>query len=71
MPKLYYASPRDLPVIEPYPGVKGRVVHCRITDVFQDVVTYRSGLEFIEPSERIDGVILEFLEAMKASRRPV
>jgi quercetin dioxygenase-like cupin family protein len=26
MPKLYYASPRDLPLIEPHPGVKGRVV---------------------------------------------
>ena len=27
MPKLYYASPRDLPVIEPSTGVRGRVVH--------------------------------------------
>ena len=27
MPKLYYASPRDLPMIEPHPGVKGRVVY--------------------------------------------
>jgi len=27
VPKLYYASPRDLPAIEPAPGVKGRVVH--------------------------------------------
>jgi quercetin dioxygenase-like cupin family protein len=27
LPKLYYASPRDLPFIEPHPGVKGRVVH--------------------------------------------
>jgi quercetin dioxygenase-like cupin family protein len=26
VPRLYYASPRDLPVIEPRPGVKGRVV---------------------------------------------
>ena len=26
MPKLYYASPRDLPVIEPRPGVRGRVI---------------------------------------------
>jgi quercetin dioxygenase-like cupin family protein len=29
MPKLYYASPRDLPLIEPHPGVKGRVVHAQ------------------------------------------
>jgi quercetin dioxygenase-like cupin family protein len=26
VPKLYYASPRDLPLTEPRPGVKGRVV---------------------------------------------
>ena len=26
MPKLYYASPRDLPLIEPAAGLKGRVV---------------------------------------------
>ena len=26
MPKLFYASPRDLPLIEPAPGLKGRVV---------------------------------------------
>lgn len=49
--------------------IKGRVVHCRISDVDQDIVTYRSGLEFIEPSDRIDAVIQEFLESVKASRR--
>lgn len=26
MPKLYYASPRDLPMVTPLPGVKGRVL---------------------------------------------
>lgn len=26
MPKLYYASPRDLPTIEPWAGAKGRVL---------------------------------------------
>ena len=26
MPKLYYASPRDLPIINPWPGVRGRVL---------------------------------------------
>jgi quercetin dioxygenase-like cupin family protein len=29
VPRLYYASPRDLPLIEPHPGVKGRVVHAQ------------------------------------------
>lgn len=49
--------------------VKGRVAHCRISDVDQDIVMYRSGLEFIEPSERVNDVILDFLEAIKAGRR--
>jgi hypothetical protein len=49
--------------------LKGRVVHSRISDVFQDVVTYRSGLEFIEPSARVNEVIAEFLETMRAGRQ--
>jgi hypothetical protein len=51
--------------------VKGRVAHCRITDVDQDVVMYRSGMEFIEPSERVQDVILDFLESIKAGRRAI
>jgi hypothetical protein len=49
--------------------VKGRVVHCSIIDVEQELVVYRSGLEFVEPSERIAAVILGFLEAIQAGRR--
>jgi hypothetical protein len=49
--------------------VKGRVVHCRISDVDQDIVMYRSGMEFIEPSERVQAVILDFLDAVKTGRR--
>ncbi len=26
MPKLYYASPRDLPAVNPWPGARGRVL---------------------------------------------
>ena len=26
MPKLYYASPRDLPLVTPFPGARGRVL---------------------------------------------
>ena len=51
--------------------LKGRVAHCRITDVDQEVVRYRSGLEFIELSERIREVIVEFIEAIRAGRRLV
>ena len=37
--------------------VKGRIAHSRISDVDQDIVTYRSGIEFIEPSERVAAAI--------------
>jgi hypothetical protein len=49
--------------------VKGRVAHCHISDVDQELVTYRSGVEFIEPSDRIATVIREFIDAIKAGRR--
>jgi PilZ domain len=49
--------------------VKGRVAHCRISDVDQDIVMYRSGVEFVEVSDRVESVILDFLEAIKTGRR--
>jgi hypothetical protein len=49
--------------------VKGRVAHCRIVDVDNELIVYRSGIEFIEPAERIRAVIVDFLEAIKAGRR--
>ena len=48
--------------------LKGRVVHSRISDVDQDIVTYRSGLEFVEPSDRVAVVIAQFLDEVKANR---
>ena len=49
--------------------VKGRVVHCSISDVEQEGVLYRSGIEFVEPSDRVFGVISDFIEAIKTGRR--
>src|SRR5216684_1579437 len=49
--------------------VKGRVVHCSITDVDQELVLYRSGLEFTEPSDRVHSVITNFIDAIKSGRR--
>src|SRR5262249_49313069 len=49
--------------------VKGRVVHCSISDVDQETVVYRTGIEFVETSERVDGVITEFIHAIKEVRR--
>ena len=51
--------------------VKGRVVHSRICGVDQDVVTYSSGIEFIEPSDHVQAVISEFLDTLKAKRSGV
>ena len=35
------------------------------------MVIYRSGIEFIEPAERVYSVITEFIEAIKDGRRAV
>jgi hypothetical protein len=48
--------------------VKGRVAHSRISDVDQDIVTYRSGIEFIEPSERVASVITDFIDLVRQER---
>ena len=51
--------------------VKGRVVHCSVSDVEHELVLYRSGIEFIEPSEPVHGVITDFIDAIKSGRRPL
>lgn len=51
--------------------LKGRVVHSSISDVEQDIVTYRTGLEFLEMSDRVAAAIEEFLESLKANRSGV
>src|SRR4026207_1824270 len=38
----------------------GRVAHCSISDIDQDVVLYRSGMEFIEPPDHVTDVIAHF-----------
>src|SRR6187549_384435 len=45
--------------------VKGRVAHCSISDVDQELVTYRSGIEFVEPSPRVTEVISGFMAAIR------
>ena len=49
--------------------IKGRIVHCSIADVDQEVVVYRSGVEFIEASDRVVGVVSDFIQAIKDGRR--
>ncbi len=49
--------------------VKGRVAHCSISDMDQEIVLYRSGVEFIEPSDRVFAVINDFINAVQDGRR--
>src|SRR6478672_122472 len=49
--------------------LKGRVAHCRISDVEQEIVTYRSGFEFIEPTDRVKAVINAFIDEIRESRK--
>jgi hypothetical protein len=51
--------------------VKGRVVHSHISDVDQDIVIYRSGIEFVEPSSHVTDAIVEFLNGVKATRQAI
>jgi hypothetical protein len=44
--------------------VKGRIAHSRISDVDQDIVTYRSGVEFIELPERVAAAIAAFVDEL-------
>ena len=51
--------------------VKGRVVHCSIADVEQEGVLYRSGIEFVEPSDRVDAAISAFIANLVVQRGTV
>lgn len=48
--------------------VKGRVVHSHISDVDQDIVTYKTGIEFVEPTDRVVQAIAEYLDGVRATR---
>ena len=53
----------DKPVV-----LKGRVVHCRISDVDTNQVIYRTGIEFIEPPDHARQAITRYMDRMKAAR---
>ena len=48
--------------------VKGRIVHSSISDVEQEVVLYRSGVEFVEAADRVAEVIARFVRAVTSDR---
>lgn len=49
--------------------VKGRITHCRIADVDQESVRYRSGIEYADLPGDIRTAITEFVEALRDQRR--
>jgi c-di-GMP-binding flagellar brake protein YcgR len=51
--------------------VKGRIVHCRISDVDQEQVTYRAGVEFVELPEHVKTAISEFIARLKEARERI
>ena len=48
--------------------LKGRVAHSHVGEINRDIVTYHTGIEFVEPSAPVLGVLTTFLEELKASR---
>ena len=44
--------------------VKGRIAHCKIGELGETIL-YRSGIEFIEPSDHALAAIHAFVEALK------
>ena len=49
--------------------VKGRVAHSRISDIDQEIVLYRSGIEFVEPAPAVAAIIAQFVETIKNQRQ--
>lgn len=49
--------------------VKARIAHCRISDVEEERVVYRSGVEFVELSEHARIAIEAFVDALRESRK--
>jgi len=44
--------------------VKGRIAHSQICDVDQDIITYRSGVEFVELSDRVADAVQHFVDEL-------
>jgi hypothetical protein len=49
--------------------VKGRIVHCRISDVEHEHISYNSGLEFIDPPAHVRKALEDYVEALKVGRQ--
>lgn len=45
--------------------LKGRIAHCQIGELTETSALYRSGVEFVEPSEHAVNAIAQFIERLK------
>jgi hypothetical protein len=48
--------------------VKGRIAHSKVGELREGGVRYRTGVEFIEPSEHVVNAIRAFVEAQRQAR---
>jgi hypothetical protein len=48
--------------------VKGRIVYCRIGTLVNGVISYRSGVEFTEPSQHAKNAIAFFVDALRLAK---
>ena len=49
--------------------VKGRIAHCRIGELKEGVALYRTGVEFVAPSDHVQSAIDHFVEALRLVRQ--
>jgi hypothetical protein len=49
--------------------VKGRIAHCQVGELRNDTAVYRTGVEFVEPSEPVRHAIADFVDALRLARR--
>ena len=45
--------------------VKGRIVHSEIAELSSGTILYRTGVEFVEPTEHVAAAIGEFVDALR------
>jgi hypothetical protein len=48
--------------------VKGRIAHSHVGELKDGQTLYRTGVEFIEPSEHVQAAVSAFVEALRAGR---
>ena len=46
--------------------VKGRIVHSKVGELHEGIIVYRTGVEFIEPSEHVVAAMRSFVERQRA-----